>query len=73
VKASIHQPQEGTYLRGRYTGDYRQPVQFGIEAYYVQEGQGLELERLQRANQLSAEIAVAPWGQAKLRRVIAEQ
>ena len=41
-------------------------LRFGIEAFYVQEGTGKELERLRNSGQLSAEIAVTPWGQARL-------
>ena len=72
-KTSLQCPADGKYIRGRYTGDYRQPVQFGIEAYYVQEGKGMEWERLRNSRKLSAEIALAPWGQAKLRKLIADE
>ena len=67
--ASLSRPTTGKYLRGRVVSDYRQPLQFGIEAYYVQEGTGKALEELVRSRKLSAEIAVAPWGQAKLVRL----
>lgn len=67
--ATLTRPTGTKYLRGRVTADYRQPLKFGIEAYYVQEGRGRELEMLQREGKLNAEIAVAPWGQAKLVRV----
>jgi uncharacterized membrane protein/uncharacterized membrane-anchored protein len=70
--ASLSKPAAGKYLRGRVSMDYRQPLQFGIEAYYVQEGQGKVLEDLQNSHKLSAEIAVAPWGQAKLVRMYSE-
>ncbi len=70
--ASLIRPASGKYLRGRVSGDYRQPLQFGIEAYYVQEGQGKVFEEMIRSKKLSAEIAVAPWGQAKLVRLIEE-
>lgn len=70
--ASLTRPTGVKYLRGRITSDYRQPVQFGIEAYYVQEGSGKALEDLRNAHQLNAEIAVAPWGQAKLVRLLKE-
>ncbi len=57
-------PATKPYLTGRYTaGEFR----FGIEAYYVQEGEGKALEDANRAGKLQAEIAVAPWGQATLR------
>lgn len=67
--ASLTRPAGVKYLRGRITSDYRQPLQFGIEAYYVQEGTGKILEDLRNARQLNAEIAIAPWGQAKLVRL----
>ena len=66
---SLTKPAGGKYLRGRVSADYRQPLQFGIEAYYVQQGRGKVLENLRNSRNLSAEVAVAPWGQAKLVRV----
>lgn len=38
-------------------------LRFGIEAWYVQEGTGKQIERLRNAGQLSAETAMTPWGQ----------
>lgn len=70
--AKLSKPSGVKYLRGRITGDYRQRLQFGIEAYYVQEGKGLELEKIRNSRNLSAEVAIAPWGQAKLVRLIEE-
>lgn len=67
--ATLTRPTTGKFLKGRITSDYRQPLKFGIEAYYVQEGQGKVLEDIRNARKLNAEIAVAPWGQAKLVRV----
>ena len=44
-------------------------AEFGIEAYYVQEGEGRRLENLIRQRRLLAEVAV--WhGQAKLVRLV---
>lgn len=66
-QASSPTPQAPTtkpYLAGRHT---RGRFLFGIEAYYVQEGQGIEWEKVNRAGDLQAELAVAPWGQATLR------
>jgi uncharacterized membrane-anchored protein len=57
-------PATRPYLAGRHTGGR---FLFGIEAYYVQEGQGIEWEKVNRAGDLQAELAVAPWGQATLR------
>ena len=70
--ASLSKPDGGKYLRGRISADYRQPLQFGIEAYYVQEGRGKVLEKLRNSRKLLAEVAIAPWGQAKLVRVFEE-
>jgi uncharacterized membrane-anchored protein len=67
--ASVHRPTSGKYIRGVYRklsyGDGR--IYFGIEAFYVPEGTGRKYEDAARRRQLMAEIAVAPWGQAKLR------
>jgi uncharacterized membrane-anchored protein len=71
--ASLVRPRGGNYLRGRITRNYRQPIEFGIEAYYVQESKGLEWERLRNSRQLLAEVAVTPWGQAKLKTLRAAQ
>ena len=51
----------------------RPPVKFGIEAFYVQEGTGGEWERLRNARRLAAEVALAPWGKAKLRRLVVDE
>ena len=62
-------PTEGRYLTGRWNGsNWRQGRQarFGIEAYFVKEGAGKALERLQREGLLLAEIGVLPDGRAGL-------
>lgn len=64
-KYSIYQPASGKYLRGRIAGHGR--IEFGIEAYYLQEGKGYEYENAVRDHRLSAEIAVTADGQAALR------
>lgn len=73
TKYSTERPTTGKYLRGNYTArSFGNPLQFGIEAYFVEEGQGKELEALRNSQHLSAEIALAPWGQAKLVRLVEE-
>jgi uncharacterized membrane-anchored protein len=64
-KFSISQPTSGKYLRGRITGPGR--LEFGIEAYYLQEGQGSKYEEAMRDRRLAAEIAVTADGHAALR------
>jgi uncharacterized membrane-anchored protein len=67
---SIHRPDGGTFIRGHILG--RNRLQFGIEAYYLQEGRGKEYERAIRRRKLSAEVAVTSSGRAALRALHAE-
>jgi uncharacterized membrane-anchored protein len=63
----MHRPMSGTYLQGRW--GWRNRIECGIEAYYVQEGEGRRLENAIRGGKLTAEVAV--WnGKAKLVRLI---
>jgi uncharacterized membrane-anchored protein len=58
-------PMSGLYLRGTVVGSNR--AEFGIESYFVQEGHGHDYEDAIRNRHLSAEVAVAPDGQAAVR------
>ena len=71
TKASFERPA-GTFLVGTTDSRGRNRLAFGIESYYVQEGKGLELEKLRNSKKLAAEVVVSPWGQAKLKRLIVE-
>jgi uncharacterized membrane-anchored protein len=62
---SLSQPTSGKYLQGRIAGPGR--LDFGIEAYYLQEGQGSKYEEAMRDRRLAAEIAVTADGHAALR------
>ena len=68
-RVSAQRPDTGTFIRGQrdYSG-----ITTGIESYYVQEGEGRQIENAIRGrHQVVAEVAV--WqGQAKLRRVVVE-
>ncbi len=66
------QPTEGVYIRGRSAAWNNSLIRTGIEAYFVQEGQGLEIEdAMRRRRPVFAEVAV--WrGTAKLKQVIVE-
>ncbi len=66
-KVSIRRPDGGKHIRGRITRWGQ--IEFGIEAYYVQEGKGREYEAAVRDRRLSAEVAVTPGGQAALRHL----
>jgi uncharacterized membrane-anchored protein len=64
---SVDRPATGIYLTGNVVSPYR--IECGIEAYYVQEGEGRRLEQLIGQRRILAEVAV--WhGQAKLVRLI---
>lgn len=60
-------PGNGPYLRGKIVGSGR--IEYGIESFFVQEGKGRRYEQAVRTGQLTAEIAVAPDGQAVLRNL----
>jgi uncharacterized membrane-anchored protein len=62
---SLQRPAGGKYLQGRFGSWGR--LEFGIEAYYVQEGKGRAYEQAVRDRRLSAEVALTGDGQAKLR------
>ena len=64
-KVTVEKPAAGLFLKGhmkRYGA-----LEFGIEAYYVQEGAGRRYEQAIRNRQLSAELAVTSSGQAALK------
>jgi uncharacterized membrane-anchored protein len=44
-------------------------IRYGIEQFYVPEGQGTSLEQGQRAGELSVEVLVDPTGRAAMHRV----
>lgn len=69
-KVSISRPTSGRYIRGRIAASGQ--LEFGIEAYYVQEGTGREYEQAIRNRRLSAEVALTSDGTAALRRLRTE-
>ena len=66
---SVHRPASGKFISGLYRCYPYGPgrLEFGIETFYVPEGTGHRYEDAARQWHLTAEIALAPWGQAKLR------
>lgn len=68
VRATVNKPTGQKYIKGLYRQRWGSPrIAFGIEAYYVPEGSGVVYEQAARQNTLSAEVSLAPWGQATLR------
>ncbi len=64
-KATVVKPATGLFLKGHMKR--HGSLEFGIEAYYVQEGTGLRYEQAIRDRHLTAELAVTSGGQAALR------
>ena len=62
-KPTITRPKDGLYLQGLTRGTQ---LRFGIEAYYVKEGDGKKWEELARKGELAAEIGILPDGRAGL-------
>ncbi len=65
---SLQKPSTGKFLRGQIKGWNR--IEFGIESYFVQEGEGLKYERAVRSRNLSAEVALDRNGNAVLKRLV---
>jgi len=65
---TFERPTSGTYLAGKLNG--RGQLEFGIESYFVQEGEGRKYEAAARQGKLSAEIVVDRFGKAIVKRLI---
>ncbi|QDV88144.1 GDYXXLXY domain-containing protein [Planctomycetes bacterium TBK1r] len=65
---SLRPPTSGRFLRGQMTRSHR--IEYGIESYFVQEGEGLSYERAVRSQKLSAEVALDRTGKAVLKRLV---
>jgi uncharacterized membrane-anchored protein len=68
-KISLYEPPTGKFIRGEI---HQNRIEFGIESYFVQEGEGLEYEQAARLGILSAEIALDRTGKAVLKRLVIE-
>ena len=60
-------PTKGRYLRGKLNSNNR--IEFGIEAFYLQEGKGRMYEEAIREKKLVAEVYLAPDGSAQMKQV----
>ncbi len=70
-KFSFQKPSTGKFLRGQISG-WNQ-IKFGIESYFVQEGEGLQYEEAAREKKLSAQIALDGNGKAVLKRLMIDE
>ena len=67
---SLTPPLTGLFMCGTLAG--WNGIQFGIESYYVQEGQGHVYEKAVRERRLSAEVAINKNGGASLKSLVIE-
>lgn len=65
----LDRPADGLYLEGRIGSGSR--IEYGIESFFVEEGQGKRYERAIRDGTLSARVAVSK-GKASLRELVFE-
>ena len=65
---SLQKPSSEKFLRGQITRHNQ--IEFGIESYFVQEGEGVRYERAVRSRKLSAEVALDRNGKAVLKRLV---
>jgi uncharacterized membrane-anchored protein len=70
TSASWTRPSAGRFIRGTVKNPWSH--EFGIEAFFVQEGQGKEYESARNALRLAAEIALTRDGTASLKRLVPE-
>ena len=68
---SLEKPSSGKFLRGKTKGWNR--IEFGIESFFVQQGEGLKYEQAVRSRTLSAEIALSRNGKAVLKQLVINQ
>jgi uncharacterized membrane-anchored protein len=66
----LEPPSEGKFIRGEV--GVNGLVRYGIEQYFVQEGQGHDYEQAVRDRKLSAEVAVDGNGNAQLKGLVIE-
>jgi uncharacterized membrane-anchored protein len=75
---ALKKPARGLFLQGRISEVQKEKyqvtygIQYGIESYFVPEGEGKRLELLREKKKLSAAINVTPDGQAKITRLVAK-
>jgi uncharacterized membrane-anchored protein len=63
------EPDAGTFIRGRVTGS---GISYGIETFFVEEGQAIRYERAIAAGTLYAEVVLDDDGGAQLDELVIE-
>ena len=69
TKLDTEPPQQDVFLRGRVTRSSKQivEVEYGIESYFVPEGQGREIEKKYAQGNLAVVVSVSPHGRGLLK------
>src|SRR5690606_19882829 len=74
ILSQIHKskPMEGLFIEGKVNDVYEKTlnVEYGIESYFVPEGEGLEIER--NLGEIYAKVAVDHYGKAVIKSLILE-
>ncbi len=66
--ASTEKPDGGTFIRGRSNGTGR--IEYGIETFYVPEGEARRYENAMFSHRLYARVALAGDGRARLEGLV---
>ncbi|MBL8829565.1 MAG: GDYXXLXY domain-containing protein [Planctomycetaceae bacterium] len=68
VRYSVDKPTSGVYLQGKASESYGydQRIEFGIEEWIVTESERAAINAAMTAGSAQAELAVSPWGTARL-------
>ena len=77
-EVALNKPARGLFLQGKISDVQKEKyqvtygIQYGIESYFVPEGEGKKLEALREKKKLSAVVNVTSEGQSKIKRLVAE-
>lgn len=63
-----HPPREGKFIKGKF-GSFLGRLEFGIESFFVQQGQGRKYEDASRQGHLVAEVFLTPDGVAQVHKL----
>ena len=65
-------PKEELFIKGvvKYVRDNKLGIEYGIESYFVPEGEGKEIERLQRSQTLDVQVSIDKFGNAVIKKLL---
>lgn len=71
----LQRPEKGLFIKGRartgksWDSAYNFIIIYGIENYFVPEGQGREIERIINRDRVSAKVMLSPYGDAAVKNL----